>query len=278
LRFITPDFFSTLGIPLKEGRGFSDSDTADRQWVAVVSESMVKRYWPDQDPIGRHFTFGLHDREVVGVVSDIHVRGLEQSSEPQVYLPYKQVPDGNLIGYSPKDLVIQTFQAPESLVPAVRQIIADADPQQPISNIRTMEEIVAGQTESRVVQMRVLITFTGLAILLAGLGIYGLLSFTVALRKQEFGIRMALGAARGNISAMVLRQAAVLGIGGLIPGLALAYVSARLLQSLLAGVEPGDVATFAMAAALCLVTTLFGAMAPALHAVRIDPSSVMRAE
>lgn len=278
LRFITPDFFSTLGIPIARGRALSDSDTAERQWVAVVSESFVKRYWPDEQPIGRHFTFGLHDREIVGVVSDIHVRGLEQRSEPQVYLPYKQVPDGWLIGYVPKDLVIHSSQAPEDLVPAVRRIIANADPQQPVSNIRTMEQIVAGQTESRSVQMHVLITFTALAILLAGLGIYGLLSFTVSLRQQEFGIRMALGAARSDISSMVLKQGAKLALSGLIPGLALAYFAARLLQSLLAGVQPADAATFSVAAGLCLVTTLLGALVPALRAVRIDPSAVMRAE
>ncbi len=278
LRYVTPDFFSTLGIPIKRGRGISESDTTDRPWVAVVSESLVKRYWPDEQPIGRHFTFGLHDREIVGVVSDIRVRGLERTSEPQIYLPFKQVPDGWLIGYVPKDLVIHTSQEPENLVPAVRRIIANADPQQPISNIRTMEQIVAGETESRAVQMRVLITFTGLAILLAGLGIYGLLSFTVSLRQQEFGIRMALGAGRGDISTMVLRQGATLALSGLVPGLALAYIAARLLQSLLAGVRPDDAATFSIAAALCLVTTLLGALVPAIRAIRIDPSSVMRAE
>ncbi len=204
--------------------------------------------------------------------------GWNRRSEPQVYLPFKQVPDGWLVGYVPKDLVVHTSESAENLVPAVRHIIANADPQQPISNIRTMEEIVAGQTESRAVQMRVLITFTALAILLAGLGIYGLLSFTVSLRQQEFGIRMALGAGRGNISAMVLRQGARLAVSGLVPGLALAYLAARLLQSLLAGVAPGDVTTFSIAAGLCLVTTLLGALVPALRAVRVDPSSVMRAE
>ena len=278
LRFITPDFFSTLGIPIKKGRAFDDADTADRQWVAVVSESFVKRYWPDEQPIGRHFKFGLHDREVVGVVPDIRVRGLEQRSEPQVYLPYKQVPDGWLINYAPKDLVVHSSQAPANLVPAVRRIMANADPQQPISNIRTMEEIITGQTESRVVQMRVLITFTALAILLAGLGIYGLLSFTVSLRQQEFGIRMALGAARADISRMVLKQGAVLAISGLVPGLALAYMTARLLESLLAGVRPNDAATFSTAAMLCLLTALLGALLPALRAIRIDPSAVMRVE
>ena len=278
LRFVTPDFFSTLAIPIKQGRALSESDAADRPWAAVVSESFVKRYWPDEQPIGRHFTFGLHDREVVGVVSDIRVRGLERTSEPQVYLPYKQVPDGWLIGYVPKDLVIHSSQSPEALALTVRRIIANADPEQPISNIRTMAEIVGGETESRSLQMRVLIAFTALAILLAGLGIYGLLSFTVSLRQQEFGIRLALGADRADISGMVLRQGAILALTGLVPGLALAYVAGRLLESLLAGVRPADVVTFSTAAALCLITTLLGSLAPALRAIQIDPSAVMRAE
>ena len=163
-------------------------------------------------------------------------------------------------------------------MPAVRRIIANADPEQPIANIRTMEQIVAGETESRALQMRVLITFTALAILLAGLGIYGLLSFTVSLRQQEFGIRMALGAARSDISRMILTQAGTLALCGLLPGLALAYLTARLLESLLAGVKPGDIATFSSAAGLCLVMALLGALLPALRAIRIDPSAVMRVE
>ena len=244
LRYVTPDFFATMGVPIQSGRDVSETDTIDHPFVAVVSESFVRRYWPDQDPIGRHFEFGLHDREVIGVVGDVRVRGLERISEPQVYLSYKQVPDGSITGYNPKDLAIHSSQPPERLIPAVRRIIAAADPEQPISNVRTMEEIVAGETESRTIQMRVLITFTAIAVLLAGLGIYGLLSFTVSLRQQEFGIRMALGAQQGDIFTMVLRQGVVLAVAGLVPGLALAYVAARLLQSLLAGVRPGDALTF----------------------------------
>ncbi len=278
LRYVTPGFFGTLGIPIKSGRDVSEADNIDHPFVAVVSESFVRRYWPDQEPIGRHFEFALHDREVVGVVGDVRVRGLERTSEPQVYLSYKQVPDGWIIGYTPKDLAIHSSQPPERLIPEVRRIIAAADSEQPISNVRTMEEIVAGETESRAIQMRVLIIFTAIAILLAGLGIYGLLSFTVSLRQQEFGIRMALGARQGDIFGMILRQGAMLAMAGLVPGLALAYLAARLLQSLLAGVRPGDVLTFSAAAVLCVIMTLLGTLAPALRAVRVDPSTVMRAE
>ena len=278
LRYVTPGFFATLGIPLKRGRDVSEADTIDHPFVAVVSESFVRRYWPDEQPIGRHFGFGMHDREVIGVVGDVRVRGLERESEPQVYLSYQQVPDGWIIGYTPKDLAIHSTLPPERLVPEVRQIIARADPEQPISNVRTLAEIVAGETESRTIQMRVLITFTAIAIFLAGLGIYGLLSFTVSLRQQEFGIRMALGAQQGVIFRMVLRQGTLLAVAGLLPGLAIAYGAARLLQSLLAGVKPADVLTFATAALLCFLTTLIGTVVPALRAIRVDPTTVMRAE
>jgi predicted permease len=278
MRFVTPELFSTLGIPLKQGRPVSEDDTVDRPYVAVVSASFVRRYWPDEQPLGRHFNFAFHDREVIGVVGDIRARGLERTSEPQVYLSYKQDPDGEVIPYAPKDLVIQSSQPPERLLPAIRQIIHKADPDQPISNVRTMEEVVAGETESRTIQMRVLLVFTGVAIVLAGLGIYGLLAFTVSMRQQEFGIRLALGAGQGNIFTMVLRQGALLALAGLLPGLALAYIAARLIQSLLAGVQPADALTFSMAAALCLVTALLGTLFPALRAVRADPTAVMRVE
>jgi len=212
------------------------------------------------------------------VVGDIRARGLERTSEPQVYLSYRQVPDGMITYYAPKDLVIHSSQPPDRLLPAIRQIIHSADPQQPISDIRTMDEVVAGETESRTIQMRVLVVFTGVAIVLAGLGIYGLLAFTVSMRQQEFGIRLALGAGQGDIFRMVLVQGASLAVAGLLPGLALAYIAARLMQSLLAGVRPADALTFSTAAALCLITTLLGTLFPALRAVRADPTAIMRAE
>jgi predicted permease len=278
MRFVTPGLFSTLGIPIKSGRSVSESDTADRPWVAVVSESFVRRYWPKEQPIGKHFNFATHDHEVIGVVADIRARGLERTSEPQVYLSSKQDADGGFTFYAPKDLVIYSNQPPEVLLPAVRQIIHQADPEQPISNIRTMEQVVAGETQSRTIQMRVLVIFTAVAIFLAGLGIYGLLSFAVAMRQQEFGVRMALGAQHSDIFKIVLQQGAALAVAGLLPGLGLAYLAARLLQSLLAGVQPADGLTFATAAGVCLLTALLGSLAPALRAVQADPAAVMKAE
>ena len=249
-----------MAIPVKAGRDVSESDTGDTQHVALVSEAFARKYWPNESPIGRHFEFGMHDREVIGVVGDVRVRGLERASEPQVYLSYKQVPDGWIIGYTPKDLAIHASRSPEYLIPEVRRIIAAADPQQPISDVRTMEEIVAGETQSREVQTRVLMTFTAVAILLAGLGIYGLLSFAVSLRQQEFGIRMALGARQGDIFKMVLSKGATLAVAGLVPGLLLAYAAGRWLESLLAGLKPADGLTFFVATVVCFVATLAGTL------------------
>ena len=278
MRFITPGFFSVMGIPIKLGRDVSQTDSADRLYVAVVSESFAKRYWPGKSPLGQHFDFGFHDREVIGVVRDILVRGLEKTSEPQVYLSYQQVPDGWFPIFAPKDLVVHSSQPVGQVLPAIRQILHNVDSEQPISNVRTVAEVIAGQTESRTVQMRVLTIFTAVAVLLAGLGIYGLLSFAVAMRQQEFGIRLALGAQQAHIFNVVLRQGAGLAAAGVLPGLLLAYLAARLLQSLLAGVNPGDALTFSAAALLCMVMALLGTLMPALRAVRADPASVMRAE
>jgi putative ABC transport system permease protein len=278
LRYVTPGFFATLGVPLHQGRDVSDSDTVDRQFVAVVSASFVRRFWPEGNPIGRHFQFAFHERTVVGVVGDIRVRGLERPSEPQVYIPYRQVPDGMLSFFAPKDLVVRASVEPATLLPAIRRIVRAVDPEQPISDVRTLTEIVADETASRAVQVRVLGAFAAIAFLLAGIGIYGLLSFAVSQRSHEIGVRMALGARGGEVLALILRQGAVLAMAGVIPGVALAYAAGRAMGSLLAGLDPGDAATYLAAVALALLMTLFGSLLPALRAVRVDPIRVIRKE
>ena len=278
LRYVTPGFFATMGIPLHRGRDVGESDSMDAPFAAVVSESFVRRYWPDQDPLGRHFTMAFHDRMVVGVVGDIRVRGLERNSEPQVYLPYRQVPDGWLAFYPPKDLVIRSATGPGTLLPAVRRIIRGADAEQPISDVRTMADIVEEQTASRSAQVRVLGAFAAIAFLLAGVGIHGLLSFAVSRRTQEIGVRIALGAQPGEIVKMIVRQGAVLAGAGIVPGVVLAYAAGRAMEGLLAGVQPGDALTFASAIGLCVLMTVLGSLVPALRAVRIDPITAIRSE
>lgn len=278
LRYVTPGFFATLGIPLHRGRDVAESDSIDAPFVAVVSESFVRRYWPDQDPLGRHFTVAFHDRMVAGVVGDIRVRGLERNSEPQVYLPYRQVEDGWLAFYAPKDLVIRSATGPGTLLPAVRQIIRGADAEQPVSDVRTMADIVEEQTASRAAQVRVLGAFAAIAFLLAGVGIHGLLSFAVSRRTQEIGVRIALGAQAGEIVKMIVRQGALLAGAGIVPGIVLAYAAGRAMEGILAGVKPGDAATFASAIGLCVPMTILGSLLPALRAVRIDPITAIRSE
>jgi putative ABC transport system permease protein len=278
MRFVTPGFFAALNIPIRTGRDVSRSDTKTSEFVAVVSESFAKRYWPDQDVLGRRFNFAGKDRTIVGVVGNVRVRGLERDSEPQVYLPYRQVDDGNLWGYTPKDLVVSSTTPLEQLVPAVRAIIHRAEPEQPITDVRPMSEIINLQTASRAVQVRVLAGFAFVAFLLAAVGIHGVLSFAVSQRTPEIGVRIALGAQRRDILGMVMRQGVLLVAAGLVPGLALAYVAARWLQALLVGVTPADVPTFGAAIVLTLLMALAGTLLPTLRAVRVDPIKAIRAE
>ncbi len=277
LRFVTPGYFAVMGVPILEGRDVAESDTVDTQWIAVVSASFVKRYFPGENPMGRHFDFAFHDRVIAGVVGDIRVRGLERNSEPQIYIPYRQVPDGWVIWYYPKDLAVRAAGA-DKLAPALRRIIQAADPTQPVSDVRMLTEIVEAETGSRVVQVRVLGAFAGIAILLAAIGIHGVLAFAVTSRTQEIGVRMALGARRGDILGMILWDGVVLALIGIAVGVGLAYAGGLEMQTLLAGVRPGDVATFGIAVGLCLLMTLGGSLAPAVRAVRIDPTVAIRAE
>jgi hypothetical protein len=242
-----------------------------------VSESFVRRYWPGQNPLGRHFKFAFADRTIVGVAGDIHVRGLESSSEPQVYLPYRQEPNNITLFYAPKDLVIRASGNPMLLLPAARRIIREADPEQPISNVRMLDEIVQEDTAPRAIQVRIIGAFAALAFLLAGIGIHGLLSFTVSTRSSEIAVRIALGAQPRNILRIVLQDSFVLATAGVVLGVTLAYVAGRAMQTLLAGIAPADAATFLAAGALCFLMTLAGSLVPALRALRVDAITAIRA-
>jgi len=278
IRYVTPGFFKTLGTPLKRGRDIAGGDTRDRPFVAVVSESFVKRYFPNQDPIGRHFTFAFADREVVGVAADVRFRGLERTSEPQVYLSSQQVDDDAITFYAPKALAIRTTGDPATLAPAVRDIIRRADPKLPITEVQTLTDFVDLETASRAVQVRVLAAFAAIAFVLAAVGIHGLLSFAVSQRTTEIGVRIALGAQRRDILAMVLSRGVTLAIAGVVPGMFLAYVAGRSMEALLAGVRPADTLTLVSAVGLSVLMTVLGTLAPTVRALRVDPITALRAE
>ena len=278
LRYVTPGAFGALGIPLERGRDIADSDTQTRPFVAVVSQSFARRYWPDQDPIGRHFTFAFADREVVGIVGDVRFRGLERTSEPQVYLSAQQVDDGSITFYAPRAFAIRTAGDPAALAPLVRDVIRRADPSLPITETQTLTALVEKDTASRTVQVRVLSAFALIAFVLAAVGIHGLLSFTVSQRTQEIGVRVALGAQARDILSMILSRGLLLAAAGIVPGAVLAYLSGRSMEALLAGVKPWDATAFASAMALSVLMTVGGSIAPTLRALRVDPITALRAE
>jgi predicted permease len=281
LRYVTPGYFAAIGIPIKRGRAIAESDAGDRQFVAVVSESFVKRYWPDIDPdaiIGRHFTFAFSERVVVGVAGDVRMRGLERQAEPQVYLSSKQVADGSIIGYVPRSFAVRSTTPPEALAPSIRAIIGRADPVLPVSEVATLTDIVDRDTASRAVQLRVLGAFAAIAFVLAGIGIHGLLSFSVSQRAQEIGVRVALGAKPSDILSMVVSRSVLLAVAGLVPGIALAYAAGRSMEALLAGVKPADATTLGAAVTLVLVMMFLGSLFPTLRALRVDPLTAIRTE
>jgi ABC-type antimicrobial peptide transport system permease subunit len=210
------------------------------------------------------------------VVADVRVRSLERTSEPQVYASYRQVADASLVGYYPDDLTVAVAGDPAALAAPIRHIIRRVDPAQPVSDVRTIDWIVAAKTAFRGAQLRVLGIFAALAVLLAAIGIHGLLSFTVSQRAQEIGVRLALGATPRTILAMITREAVVLVVAGVVAGCALGYAAGRAIGVLLAGISPADGWTFAVAIATAGGFQLAASLLPAHRAARVDPVSALR--
>ena len=277
-RTLTPDYFSTMSIPLRAGRDVSDTDTREAPPVIVVSQSFAEKYWPKQNPIGRRATIGGAERTVIGVVGEVLVRGPERVSEPQVYIPAKQMPDSSFMSYPPKDLVVRTTTPSATILPAIRRIVHEADPEQSISHVRPMTEIVEGETASRLTQLRVLGALSLIALLISGIGIHGLLTFTVSRRSHELGVRRALGEQAASILRRVLQEGMALAAVGVVAGIVLAYFSARTMNALLYGIKPSDPLTFSAAATLCFVVAVLGCLRPAIRASRIDPVTALRGE
>jgi putative ABC transport system permease protein len=273
--YITPGFFDTLGIPLRLGREIDARDVQDAPQVAVLSESLARRLWPAEDPIGR-MIFADGKRTVVGVVADIASRQLENSTDSQIYFPAEQMAMPSY--YWPKDLIVRSSSNAMALAPSLRRIIHEVDPEQAVSNLQLLDDVMNAQTAPRRVQLRVLGTFTVLAFLLAAVGIHGLLSFAVSTRLQEVGIRMALGADRRSIFGIFLRQGIFLAVGGIVLAAPVTYFVVQMLRSLLFGVNPDDPLVYGAAALLALIMTVAGSLRPAIRAAAVDPLVTMRAE
>jgi predicted permease len=273
-RQVSADYLKTMGIPLLRGRSFSDGDDDRAMPAAIVNDTMARQYWPDEDAIGKRFKLGDPEDDIpwitiVGVAGDVRQMGVDEPVKAEMYLPYGQIKD--FAFYSPRDLVIRTAVDPLSMVGAVRNEIHQVDPAQPISNIRTMDEVLGEETASRRLGMTLLTIFAALALLLATLGIYGVLAYFVVQHTQEIGVRVALGAQRHDILTLVLRKGMMLTSLGVVIGLAAAFALTRLMASLLFGVSTTDPLTYAAIALLLTAVALVACYLPARRATKVDP-------
>ena len=288
-RSVSPSYFTTFRIPLLRGRAFEDNDTGKSERVLIINQALAKKYWPNGDPIGQRVTIGKGlgpqfeepTRQIVGVVGDVRENGLQTSDQPVMYVPQGQVSDpltqlANSV--IPLSWAIRTAGDPSALKPAIQREILAVDGQLPVSKIRTMEQVVSESTARQNFNMLLLSIFAGMALLLAAIGIYGLMSYTVEQRTQEIGIRMALGAGRGDMLKLIVRQGMLLAGIGVAIGLAAAFGLTRLLASLLFGVKTTDPMTYAAVALILISVALFATYVPARRATKIDPLIALRYE
>ncbi|MGA2353096.1 MAG: ABC transporter permease, partial [Terriglobales bacterium] len=236
---ISPQWFQTLRVPLRAGRDFTATDKADSPKVVIVNETFARHFWPNQNPIGKHIVVGRGPvpAEVIGMAADIKNKGIDQDTQVQLYLPFPQLPWGDM------NLLVRTAVEPHSIISAVRAQIAMVDPDQPITKIQTVQEIMDASRSQPRFTMLLLGVFSATALALAIIGIYGVLSYSVAQRRQEFGIRLALGAEHADILRLVVRQGLTLAIAGVVIGLIAALLLTRLMASMLYNVGSLDVAT-----------------------------------
>jgi putative ABC transport system permease protein len=274
---VLPGYFHTLGIPLVQGRAFDDSDVPGRRPVALINESFARRFWPQypagENPIGRHVLLGVAQQggvEIVGIVGDVHEYGPAEDMRPELYLPLAQLP------VAAADLAVRTTGDPMLLVSAVRRQVSAIDRNQPVSAIRTMEEVLDDSVGRRRLIVVLLSSFAGMALLLAMLGIYGVIAYSVAQRTQEVGIRRAMGAQEGDILRWILGHGLRLTLAGVLLGIGGALALTRVIKSLLFHTTTTDPAAFIGVALLFVVVALLASFIPAHRATRIDPMTALR--
>ena len=278
-RFISPHYFSAMGIALREGRTIAETDRNRK--VAVISESAARRVWPGEDPVGKRIHNGDDAKswvEVVGVAADVRTESLEKQAPLLVYVPYWDGAywQGNVWGN--ETYLIRTASEPAAMTGAFRRAVRELDAELPLANVRTMQEIVSDSVGRRRFQTLLAGVFASAALLLACLGIYGVISYGVARRTNELGIRMALGAQSSEVALMVLRQGMAPVIGGLLLGVAASIAAAQMLGSLIFGVGARDPWTISAVSTLLLAVAAAACWIPARRASRIDPAGALRYE
>jgi len=280
-RSISPEFFRIMRIPLLRGRIFSKFDDAATEPVAVINLAMAGMFWPNQDPIGQRIWVGKpmgpewtepSPRVIVGIVGDIHESSLAEAPEPTIYTPYAQRP------VAEPYFVIRTRQAPLSALPEIRAAIHQVDRDIALAEIRTMEEVLsASVTDSRFLTI-LLGLFGALALFIAAIGVYGVISYSVSQRTHEIGVRMALGAERKEVLKLVVGQGLKLAVIGVVLGVVAALALTRFMASVLYGVKPTDALTFGAVSLVLLAVALSASYIPARRATRVDPMVALRYE
>jgi putative ABC transport system permease protein len=271
----SPDYFRTMGIPLLKGRLFTAADSAGAHPVAIINDGMANRFWPGENPIGKQIKFGWlnEDRqEVIGVVGDVKNQSLDATTPLETYLPYSQA---SLFRMS---LVVKTKGDPLTAVATVRGQVLSIDPDQPVYNVNSLSKVVSGSLSERKSVLFVLGLFASLALILAAVGIYGVISYWVGQRTREIGIRMALGATRQTVLGMIVGQGARVILIGVTVGLAAAFALTRLMSGLLFGVSPTDPLVFAAIPGILVMIGLLASYVPAIRATKVDPMAALRYE
>jgi putative ABC transport system permease protein len=274
VRQVTPGYFGTTHTPLLHGRAFTETDVATGPAVAIVNETTAKRYWPGQDAIGKHVANSRDkiQREIVGVAADVKFNTLNTASSEEMYLPMDQNP------WPATTLLVRSHGDVASLVAAVRAKIAEVDPTLPVTGILSMDEVVAASVAQPRLIMQFVGVFAGFALLLAALGIYGVMAYSVTQRKQEMGIRVALGATRADIFKLIVGHGMLLTAGGVVVGILASLALTRLLSSLLFNVRAMDLGVFGAAALTLVLAALLACLVPARRATRVDPIVALRYE
>jgi predicted permease len=286
---ITPDYLRLFRIPLLRGRDFTDNDNADAPAVDLINEAFARKFFPHEDPIGQHIlhgamnssSSGLRIETIVGVVADFHDGGLAKPADPMIIAPIPQVSDaynGAYANIQPLFWMVRTHGDPHALIPAVSEQLRIASDGFAIGHIRTMDEVMGHSTARQSFNMLLLTIFGAVALLLAAIGIYATMAYSVEQRNQEIGIRMALGADRSAIRKLVIRNGITLAVAGVIVGLGAAFALTRVIASFLFGVKAWDAAAFACAPLILFVVALIAVWLPAERASKLDPIQTLRAE
>jgi predicted permease len=279
---VSPGYFEAMGIRLLEGRTFTEADRVDSEPVVILNEAFARRYWPEGSALGKRVGIGGGDNSpftrVVGVVGNVRHNGVTTEVKPSWFLPLAQAHLS--IGFAPGSmtLVARSSVEPESLVPDLRRILSEIDSKIPIAEIRSLEDVLGSAVAPSRFTMALLVAFSGLALLLASVGVYGIVSYVVSQRRCEIGIRMALGASRSSVLAIVGRQVVVSTVAGIVVGCAAALLATSTMAAVLHGVRPADPLTFGSVPIVLFATALAGSLVPALRATRVDPVTTLRSE